>query len=136
MPYRSAITSTGSAPHTFIEDYEWYHELRTKIDGGLYPKRRNKFTQCIQIKTKNYFVTDNRKCMHFRITAMLARHNEDETVALCWKDILKYPCMEELQIEKRMLQSMSASALYWYITGAEKYRGLHLIVYHQRKSKK
>ena len=97
-------------PHTFIEDYEWYHELRTKIDGGLYPKRRNKFTQCIQIKTKNYFVTDNRKCMHFRITAMLARHNEDETVALCWKDILKYPCMEELQIEKRMLQYNQSEA--------------------------
>lgn len=49
----------------------------------------------------NVFLTDRKSCEHFRLSCMFCSEKNEETVALRWKDILKYPSEIEIMLLKR-----------------------------------
>lgn len=84
----------------FLELYRYYHKMRDKIEQGAYPRWYSTGNDDIILDLDNSFVTDSTICRHFRLSCMLG-HPKEETVVLKWQDVLKYPSIHEILVEKR-----------------------------------
>lgn len=94
----------------FLELYRYYHKIRDKITQGIYPRWYSTGSDDIILDLDNFFVTDRIICKHFRLSCMLGHQEEDETVVLKWQDILKYPSIHEILVEKRAVGLLADEA--------------------------
>lgn len=98
----------------FLDLYNYYHDIRGKIEQGMYPRWYSTGSDDIILNPDNFFVTDSTVCKHFRLSCMLNRQGEDETVVLKWKDVLKYPSIHEILVEKRAAGLLADKDSYSY----------------------